>query len=421
MQQLYSFLILCYGFIIRIAAIFNHKADLWIKGRQDFWPQAEQSFSKSPFTNPKRKLAWFHCASLGEFEQGRPILENFKKQYPDFLILLTFFSPSGYTVRKDYAGADLVLYLPLDTSANARRFIELVKPDIVFWVKYEYWYNFLSYLNFKQIPVLLVSALFRPEQRFFKFYGIWSRKILKLFTRIFVQNEDSKKLLSSIGIKPVEISGDTRFDRVSAIVSSQASIEIAEAFAYKNTVLVAGSTWPADEELIFRFLKSNKHGLRLLIAPHEIHPAHIQSLLQKAGDKGVLFSKTNVNDVRFAEILIIDTMGMLSQLYRYGALAYIGGGFGAGIHNILEAAAYGLPVFFGPGYKKFKEANDLILMQGAFSVKNADEFQVLSDGLLSDDTSLSKAGVTSRNYVMNGCGATGVIMKYVNENVLSGK
>lgn len=419
MKQLYTFLIHCYVIAIRIFSLFNKKAELWIKGRKNYWPAVENAFSKPSFTDPKRKLAWFHCASLGEFEQGRPILENFKTQYPDFLILLTFFSPSGYNIRKDYAGADLVLYLPADTPANARRFIDVVKPDIVFWIKYEYWYNILKTLQSKQITTILVSAIFRDEQRFFKPYGLWSRGILKLFSHIFVQDDNSKNLLKSININNVTVSGDTRFDRVSTIVSGNNKIELAEAFAKSKHILVAGSTWPEDEDLLIRFLKAGKNNLFAIIAPHEIHADRIQSLIQKSGDKAVLFSKAGVSDVENAEILIIDSIGMLSQLYRYGTLAYIGGGFGVGIHNILEAAAFGLPVFFGPEYRKFKEANDLINLKGAFSVNNENELSSKVNLLLSDTDALNKTGTICKNYVLNGCGATDTIMKYVTESVLS--
>jgi 3-deoxy-D-manno-octulosonic-acid transferase len=421
MLQLYSVLIKIYGFAIRVAALFNTKAALWVEGRKNFWHDFEYSFSKMPFSNPDRKLAWFHCASLGEFEQGRPILENFKKQHPDFLILLTFFSPSGYNVRKNYGEADMVLYLPLDTQANARRFVDTIKPDIVFWVKYEYWYNFLNYLKIKQVPIILVSAIFRSEQHFFKFYGLWSRKVLKHFTQIFVQNPNSKNLLSKFGIENVIVSGDTRFDRVAAIISNPVSIAKAKAFSENHTVLVAGSTWPADEELIFKLFNNNKYQLRIIIAPHEIHADHIKSLLQQYGSKAVLFSETNSEEVRHAEVLIIDTIGLLSQLYRYGTIAYIGGGFGVGIHNILEAAAFGLPVFFGPEYHKFQEAKDLVESGGASSVTNSEELKQKADYLLLDQNEMIRAGKICKEYVENGCGATEIILKYVNQTNLLAK
>ncbi len=421
MQQIYTFLILCYGLSIRVASLFNKKAALWVKGRKNSLAQVEKTFSESPFNTPGRKLAWFHCASLGEFEQGRPILENFKQQQPDYLILLTFFSPSGYEVRRAYSEADCVLYLPLDIPRNVSRFVSAVKPDIVFWVKYEYWYNFLSYLHQKQIPVILVSALFRTKQHFFKPYGKWARNILRGFTKVFVQNDFSKSLLGSVGITNAEVSGDTRFDRVATVASSPANIEIAKAFASDHTVMVAGSTWPADEELIFRFMAINQHTFRLIIAPHEIHPAHIQSLLLKAGGKAVQFSKTNAAEAANAEILIIDSIGMLSQLYQYGTLAYIGGGFGVGIHNILEAAAFGLPVFFGPNYQKFMEAKDLIGLKGAFAVKSAEELTLLTNDLFSDSKILSDTSSVCKQFVSSGCGATSLILNYVNGIIASGK
>ena len=415
MQQIYSFLIMCYGLSIRVAAVFNRKAALWLRGRSQYWLILGKVFSEAPYNLPGRKLAWFHCASLGEFEQGRPIIEAFKQQHPEFLILLTFYSPSGYEVRKAYGGADHILYLPLDTQSNVRKFVDTVKPNIVFYIKYEFWFNFLSYLQSKNIPTILVSAIFRPDQHFFKGYGEWPRKILQGFTRIFVQNEDSKELLHFIGIENVEVSGDTRFDRVAAVAANPKNIEIAEAFALNHKTVVAGSTWPADEELIFSLVEKNNHNLRFIIAPHEISSDHITSLLQKAGSKAVLFSGTNAEDVKNAEILIIDSIGMLSQLYQYGTIAYIGGGFGVGIHNILEASAFGLPVFFGPVYHKFNEARELINRKGAFEVKKPEDLVSKSDELLSDPAKLASASAISKNFVFEGRGATELILKRVNE------
>jgi len=420
MQHIYSFLIVCYGILIRIASVFNPKAALWIKGRKNYWAILENTFRAPKYTNPSRKLAWFHCASLGEFEQGRPIIEAFGQQYPGYLILITFYSPSGYEVRKAYTGADLILYLPLDTQSNARKFVDTVKPDIVFYVKYEFWFNFLSYLQSKKIPLILVSAVFRPDQHFFKGYAEWPRKILKGFTKIFVQNEDSKELLEFIGIENAEISGDTRFDRVAAVAGNPQPIEIAESFSAGHRVFVAGSIWPTDEDLIFGLIKNSTHNLRFIIAPHEIKPEHIESIMQKAGSKAVQLSTANTVDVKNAEILIIDSIGQLSQLYQYGAVAYIGGGFGVGIHNILEAAAFGLPVFFGPNYHKFKEAKDLIKLKGAFEIKNGEELLLKTDELLADDQKLASTSLVSKNYVLSGKGATAIILQRVNELISSG-
>ena len=420
MQQIYSFLILCYGISIRVAAVFNKKAATWLRGRSRYWVILEKVFSEAPYNLPGRKLAWFHCASLGEFEQGRPIIEAFKQQHPEYLILLTFYSPSGYEVRKAYAGADHILYLPLDTRSNVRKFVDTVKPDIVFYIKYEFWFNFLSYLQSKKIPTILVSAIFRPDQHFFKGYGGWPRKILQGFTGIFVQNEDSKELLHFIGIENVEVSGDTRFDRVAAVASNPVEIEIAKAFVLNHKVVVAGSIWPADEELIFHLAEKNSHNIRFIIAPHEISPDHIASLLQKAGPKAVLFSKTNTEEVKNAEILIIDSIGMLSQLYKYGTFAYIGGGFGVGIHNILEASAFGLPVFFGPMYHKFNEARQLIELKGAFEVKKPEDLLIKTEELLSDPVKLANASAISKRYVSDGCGATEIILQRVKEIIGSG-
>jgi 3-deoxy-D-manno-octulosonic-acid transferase len=294
------------------------------------------------------------------------------------------------------------------------KFVDTVKPDIVFYVKYEFWFNFLSYLQSKNIPVVLVSAIFRPEQHFFKGYGEWPRKILQRLTCIFVQDDDSKELLQFIGIENVKVSGDTRFDRVAAGAGQVPTIPIAKEFANGHTVLVAGSTWPADEKLIFKLLADNKQKLRLIIAPHEISPGHIELLMQKSEGKAVRFSKTNANDTKNAEILIIDSIGILSQLYQYGDLAYIGGGFGVGIHNILEPAAFGLPVFLGPKYSKFKEAKDLVELKGAFEVRKPDELINKVDGLLMDKDKLLQTSMICKNYVARGCGATQIVMQQVN-------
>lgn len=420
MQQIYSFLVVCYGLSIRVASVFNKKAALWVKGRLQYWSILQNKFASPPFCLPGRKLAWFHCASLGEFEQGRPIIETFKEQHPEYLILLTFYSPSGYEVRKAYTGADLILYLPLDTRKNVKRFVDTVKPDIAFYVKYEFWFNFLSYLQEKKIPTFLVSAIFRPEQHFFKGYAEWPRKILKGFTKIFVQNAGSKELLQFIGIENVEVCGDTRFDRVMAVASKPQAIEIARAFSLNHKVLVAGSTWPADEDLIFKLIYQNKQNLRFIIAPHEISEVHISALMQRAGKSAVRFSKTTVEEVKNAEILIIDSIGMLSALYQYGTIAYIGGGFGAGIHNILEAAAFGLPVFMGPNFQKFNEAKELVELRGAFEVSKPDEFIKKVNVLFNDKEELARAVKVNKTYVNSGCGATEIILKRVNEFLGSG-
>lgn len=415
MQQIYSFLIVCYGLSIRVASVFNKKAALWIKGRQQYWDILDKIIASPPFSLPGRKLAWFHCASLGEFEQGRPIIEAFKLQHSEYLILLTFYSPSGYKVRKSYSGADLILYLPLDMKSNVKRFVDTIKPDIVFYVKYEFWFNFLSYLQSKKIPTFLVSAIFRPDQHFFKGYAEWPRKILKGFTKIFVQTESSRELLQFIGIENVEVSGDTRFDRVAAVAAKPKVIEIAKAFSLNHKVMIAGSTWPADEDLIFKLIYQNKNKLRFIIAPHEISADHIDSLMQRAGKSAVRFSETNTEEVKNAEILIIDSVGMLSQLYQYGSLAYIGGGFGVGIHNILEASAFGLPVFMGPNYHKFNEAKELIELGGSFAVTKPDELIKKVNILLNNKDELSHAISVNKTYVLNGCGATEIILKRVNE------
>jgi 3-deoxy-D-manno-octulosonic-acid transferase len=412
MKHLYSFLIACYGIFIHAAAFLNPKARLWLKGRSD-----QQSALREPLQSPAsgqlRKVVWFHCASLGEFEQGRPVIEAFREARPDYFILLTFFSPSGYEIRKNYAGADRILYLPLDLPGNARNFIRMANPDIVFFIKYEFWFNYLSQLQEKKIPIILISARFRPGQYFFKSYGKWAARVLSRFTAIFVQDKASQELLQTAGIRHALVGGDTRFDRVAAIADEAAVIPLAEAFATGNRVLVAGSTWPEDEDLIFGLMKREIPDFRLIIAPHEIHPDHIRKLIEKSGGQAIRFSEARLETVAQARILVIDSVGMLSKLYRYGTLTYVGGGFGAGIHNTLEAAVYAKPVFFGPNYQNFNEALDLIRLGAAFCVTDTETLTAQVLNLLRNPALLSKTSTVSRDYVLAGCGATTRIMTAV--------
>lgn len=413
MQALYTFLIVCYGLAIRIASLFDTKAALWVKGRRDYFTRLEGVFQS--LDRSGKKIAWFHCASLGEFEQGRPIIDNFRKKYPDYMLLLTFYSPSGFEVRKVYPGVDWVFYLPLDTRANARRFVETVKPDIVFYVKYEFWFNFLSYIQLKNTPSFLISAIFRPEQHFFKWYGEWPRKVLEGFTKIFVQNESSKELLQFIGIGDAIVCGDTRFDRVATIASLCEKVEIAEIFAKDNDVMVAGSTWPEDEELLIALIDHHEDRLKFILAPHELKKEYLSALKLKLGNKAIFLSQANASSAANATILIIDSIGLLSRLYHYGILAYIGGGFGAGIHNILEPAAFGLPVFFGPNYHKFEEAKELVNLQGAFSVKNKEQLILKVSELIENSDDLNVASSICRHYVHDHVGATQTIMNKISE------
>jgi 3-deoxy-D-manno-octulosonic-acid transferase len=407
MRVFYTTGIFLYGFFVRCASLFNPKAKQWIRGRKQLFADLEKK-------RPEQKTAWFHCASLGEFEQGRPLIEKFKSQYPGYRIVLTFFSPSGFEVRKNYPGADLICYLPLDTPGNAERFIEIINPSVVFFIKYEFWLNHLAVLRRKKIPHFLVSAIFREDQVFFKSHGSAFREALRGFAHVFTQEENSIRLLDRIGIKQAGVSGDTRFDRVKEIASGAKEIPVAASFAgAEKKVIVAGSTWPEDEALLFPVLKNHLNsGWKLLIAPHELSESHLDEIEKKLSDSGVRkdeirrFSKSSSLAAAGAKVLLIDNMGMLSSLYRYGRIAYIGGGFGKSIHNTLEAAVYGIPVVFGPRFEKFNEAKELIACKGGFHVSSGEELKNRLDELLGSEELLTAAGRSAGNYVSAHTGAT---------------
>ena len=364
--MLYNFGIIAYRCAIGVASLFNEKAALWVKGRKGIWKRMEA------VERGKGRLVWVHAASLGEFEQGRPVIEKLKEIEPHTKILLTFFSPSGYEIRKNYQGADYIYYLPIDTPSNARRFVEKWKPDAAVFVKYEYWYNYLSELNKHQVPTYLISAIFRPEQPFFKKWGNLHRRMLGFFTRLFVQDEESVKLLSTIGITHVQQTGDTRFDRVKQIADAAKRIEKVEAFCNDRRAVVCGSTWPGDEDIILDYINAQEGNYKWIIVPHEIGEGHIKDILGKCR-KLVARYTDETADVTKCQVLVVDTIGVLSSIYRYGSISYVGGGFGKGIHNTLEAAIYGIPVLFGPKYHKFKEAVDLIACGGAFSISDKEQ------------------------------------------------
>jgi len=356
---------------------------------------------------------WFHAASLGEFEQARPMIEAIRKQHTGYKILLTFFSPSGYEVRKNYDGADVICYLPFDTPFKVRKFITLANPSIAIFIKYEFWLNYLIELKKRNIKTYIVSAVFRPNQLFFKWYGHWYRKALLCYEHLFVQDEASKKLLASYGIKNVEVCGDTRFDRVLEIQKSARLLPEVESFAKgKQHILIAGSTWPQDEEIIIPYFNSHPE-IKLIIAPHEIHREHllyIQSLLNRPA---IRLSEATDDMLSTHDCLIIDSFGLLSSIYRYGWVAYIGGGFGRGIHNTLEAAVYGTPVIFGPNYQKFKEASGLLSHGGGFSINNISTFEKRMNTFLSNPSSHHKAGIAAGDYVHKNLGATKKILSFL--------
>jgi 3-deoxy-D-manno-octulosonic-acid transferase len=404
---------------------FNEKAKLWIEGRRgdvnslmfDVGLKASQTEHKiSNIENQNPKTVWFHCASLGEFEQGRPVIEEFRATFPDYKILLTFFSPSGYEVRKNYAGADYICYLPSDTPANAREFIKKVNPSIVFFVKYEFWYNYLRILHEKQIPVISFSAIFRPNQIFFKWYGRFYRNILTYFSHIFVQNQSSLDLLQSAGIQNISIGGDTRFDRVQQIAIARKQLPIIEQFKDGKALLIIGSCWQQDFDVILPFLNNFAKDLKVIIAPHEIHDAEIESWRKALHGKTVRYSEiaTENADIKTCNYLIIDNIGMLSSLYQYADFAWIGGAYGKGLHNILEAATFGLPIFFGNKvYKKFKEAVDLERLTGAKSIADTITFEKEFIQLYDDVALRKEKSEIIQKYVEENLGGTDKIIKYV--------
>ena len=409
MRILYNAGIYLYLTGIFIYSLFDSKAKLWIDGRKDIFNQL-----KSKLNNNKEKIAWFHSASLGEFEQGRTVIEKFKDKYPDYKILLTFFSPSGFEIRKNYQNADYIFYLPIDTPANAKRFVEIVKPKVVFFIKYEFWFNYLNTLKDKAIPIYLISGIFRPSQHFFKPYGNWFRKQLSCFTFFFVQNNTSKELLNKIGYNNVLISGDTRFDRVSAIADQKKSFPLIEQFKGNNNKLIlAGSTWEPDEDLIIEAINLNEPGIKYVIAPHETHNERIVKLKEKLGDSVILFSQANKNNIKDAKVIIIDGIGYLSHIYQYADIAIIGGGFGKGIHNILEAATFGVPIIFGPNYTKFTEAVELNTLGGAYAITNKNEFNERLNLLISNDDKRQMASNICKDYVNNNIGASDIILNNI--------
>ena len=355
---------------------------------------------------------WFHAASLGEFEQGRPLMERIRRQYPEYKILLTFFSPSGYEVRKNYEGADVICYLPFDTPRNVKRFLNIANPCMAFFIKYEFWQNYLKALKRRHIPVYSVSSIFRREQIFFRWYGGRYYKVLTRFTHLFVQNEVSKELLGKLGIRNVTVVGDTRFDRVMEIMQQAKQLPLVEAFKQDYTVFVAGSSWPPDEDLFIEYFNAHPE-LKLIIAPHVIGESHLSEIIGKLKRPYLRYTQANEENVKQADCLIIDCYGLLSSIYRYGEIAYIGGGFGVGIHNVLEAAVYGVPVMFGPNNKRFREAQQLLQSGGGFEIHDETDFNALTDKLLTDATFLKQAGDAAGHYVKGNAGAADKVLSMV--------
>ncbi len=408
MLFLYDLGIRLYRFLVLLASLKNKKAAAWINGRKDLLTHIASQIDRN------KTHVWFHFASLGEFEQGRPVLEEMKTRFPDISIVITFFSPSGYEVRKDYKVADHVFYLPLDTRKNAKEFIRMVRPSIAVFTKYEYWYHYFEELHSKNIPLFIVSGIFRKDQPFFKWYGGLHRKMLQMVSHFFVQNEISKTLLSNLGLTNVSVTGDTRFDRVVKNMNQVPRISTVEDFCAGCQVFIAGSTWPDDEVLIASLAKAYPDW-KFIIAPHEVDLRHIAEIKKLFPDSTTLseIKKGKIN----TQVLIIDNIGTLSSLYQYGDVAYIGGGFGVGIHNTQEASAFSLPVIFGPNYQKFQEAADLIEKGASFSINNAQELEQQMSILQNQETR-ETLGRIAKEYITSKAGATSIILEYLEDKRL---
>lgn len=404
--MVYNLIIHIYLLGVVVYSLFNAKARRMWRGER-----AALGILKAK-VEPGAKYVWFHAASLGEFEQGRPLMEALRRRYPEYRILLTFFSPSGYEVRKDYPGADIITYLPIDTPLNAIRFLRTVRPVMAFFIKYEFWYNYLHILKHRHVPVYSVSSIFRPEQMFFKWYGRQYGRVLNCFTHFFVQNETSRELLATLHLTNVTVVGDTRFDRVLQIKEAARQLPLVEAFRQEGRVLVAGSSWAPDEDILIRYFNEHRDW-KLIIAPHVIGEDHLNEILSKLQRPAVRYTQAQEADVCKADCLIVDCFGLLSSIYRYGEVAYVGGGFGAGIHNLPEAAVWGVPVFFGPNNRKFQEAQELKRCCGGFEIGSYEEFERQMDRLASDAYCLREAGERAGSFVRGKAGATERVLGHV--------
>lgn len=414
MRFFYNFFIRAYVFLVFLAKPFSLKARQWSNGRRGLLKKISKEVSKN------EKIIWFHCASLGEFEQGRPVIEAMKSTFSNHKILLTFFSPSGYEIRKNYEGVDYVFYLPADTASNAKKFIKITNPEIAFFIKYEFWFNYINELNKNKIPLFIISAIFRESQYFFKPGAIWIRNQLQKVTYFFVQNEESLALLQKAKVYHADISGDTRFDRVVKLANEQVAFPEIETFKESKNLIVAGSTWPADEDVLKDLISNSDSDFKLIIAPHIVNKDHIRQLLKKfSAYKPVLFSKVKSTDAKKSSVMIIDSIGKLANIYKYAGIAYIGGGFGVGIHNTLEAATYGLPVFFGPNYKRFNEAVEMEALSCGFAVENSTQLSTGIDDLLTNEAKYLRICLVAKSYVNDHSGATRMIVEKAKEHLTS--
>jgi len=410
LKRLYNILTHIAAFHIKIAALFNYKLKLGVKGRAETFTVLKAKIGEQDH------VIWFHCASLGEYEQGLPVFEEIKAKHPNHKIVLTFFSPSGFEIKKNTPIADCVVYLPLDTAKKARRFLDLVHPELVVFVKYEIWPNYLTEIKKRQINAILISALFRKNQRFFKSSGKWMQKALFAFNHIFVQNDESKKLLAQIGFYQVTVSGDTRFDRVSNQLNINNKLHSIETFKQDKLCVVAGSTWPEDEALLIDFINNDTSNTKYIIAPHNIKSGQISSLKNKLEKVSILYSEKDLGDLINASVFIIDTIGILSKIYSYADIAYVGGAMGTtGLHNTLEPAVFGAPIVIGNNHEKFPEARAMIANKGMFSIKNQTEFNYILNQLIKSDDFRIKAGRLNADYIFKNKGAVKQIMAYLNK------
>jgi len=408
MLFLYNLVVSIAGFFLKIVALFSPKIKLFVEGRKDVFTILEKKIK------PADQTIWFHSASLGEYEQGLPVIEKIKEKYPSHKIIVTFFSPSGYEVRKNNTVADVTIYLPLDTKSNAKRFLKLVHPELAFFIKYEFWLNYLSELEKSKTPTYLISGIFRDSQMFFKWYGGFYRKALNAFTYFFVQNESSKEKIEAIGFHNVIVSGDTRFDRVNAILERDNTLDFIANFTNNKTTIVIGSSWPKDETLLIEYINQAADDVKFIIAPHNVKTDQINSLKSQIAKSSILFSEKENHDLSKYNVFIIDTVGLLTKIYSYGTIAYVGGGFGnPGIHNILEPATFGIPIVIGPNYSNFAEAVELAALQGCLVINNFEDLKQSFDRLLHDQQFLAQKSQICRAYIQDNKGATNTIMTVV--------
>ncbi|MCW2120218.1 3-deoxy-D-manno-octulosonic acid transferase [Flavobacterium sp. 7A] len=408
MHFLYNLIIVIASFLLKIIAVFSPKIKLFVTGRKNVFETLSLKIK------PSDKTIWIHAASLGEYEQGLPIIEKLKEKFPKHKIIITFFSPSGFEVRKNNTFADLTLYLPLDSKSNAKKFITLVHPEMVFFIKYEFWINYLSVLKKQKTPTYLISGIFREKQLFFKWYGGFYRKALETFTYFFVQNENSKKLVDQLGFSNVIVSGDTRFDRVAAIIEKENQLDFIETFKNNIATIVIGSSWPKDEELLVPYINNTTQNVKFIIAPHNIKTDQIQHLKSSITKKTILYSEMTEYDLEDYDVFIIDTVGILTKIYSYADIAYVGGGFGnPGVHNILEPATFGVPIVIGSNYSHFAEATALVQLKGCLSITNEVALQLTLDTLLNDDIIRKEKGIICRQFIQQNKGATTAIMNTI--------